>query len=77
MERDPQCLLTKKHFEELFKKYGSHIIILNLVKTIKSVDNPSMKSQEYDMGNKFTKIVQELSSKYFEKKVVTFIYIFC
>lgn len=68
-EKDPFFSKTEIHFDELFKKYGDKIFVLNLVKTIKSVEEPSNRSKEFELGNLFTKVVTDLSQKYFQKEV--------
>jgi phosphatidylinositol 3,5-bisphosphate 5-phosphatase len=65
--RDPFYTATAKHFNDLFIRYGSPIIVLNLVKTKERVKRESILLEE------FTAAIQYLNQSLSEDKEIKYI----
>ena len=74
LTRDPNLLKTEQHLERLFKSYGRHVFMLNLVKSAKSLSEPTLHSREFAIGQHFSKVAKSLAQKFFQKKGLRIFY---
>ncbi|XP_011003983.1 PREDICTED: phosphoinositide phosphatase SAC1-like isoform X1 [Populus euphratica] len=65
---DPTYQATKLHFEDLVKRYGSPIIVLNLIKTVEK------RPREMMLRREFTNAVGYLNTIFPEEKQLQFIH---
>ncbi|OMJ20778.1 Polyphosphoinositide phosphatase [Smittium culicis] len=65
--RDPYFTVSRVHFEQLFERYGSPVIVLNLIKTKESTKRESI------LGEEFTECINYLNKVIDERKKLLYI----
>ncbi|CAO2835328.1 unnamed protein product [Amaranthus hypochondriacus] len=65
---DPTYEATKLHFEDLFERYGSPIIVFNLIKTVEK------RPREMMLRREFTNAVMYLNEIFSEEKQLVFVH---